>query len=172
MAQSYSKHRRCIAHLQDILLIDDNFRKDPYPPQSSQFLRQCSFCRQARTIALGHDPSHVCSKISERSIIGSFYRCRRLAFLSFLFNCRRRIQCVDHVQSVTRDRRRVEQSEIPVNNPLHEPWNRRPPHHYDSSPDMDQSLSCEWAARNPNHPIIFLRDFIDEISWRQTKVYL
>jgi len=46
----------------------------------------------------------------------------------------------------------------------------RPPRHYDSPPDMDQRWNCERAARNPNHPITFLRDFFDEVDGRQRPV--
>jgi len=172
MARSCSKRRRCIAHLQGILLTDDNFRKGTYPPQSLQFWRQCSFCRQTRTIALRHDPSRVCSKCQKGQPLDLFTGSPLFLFpltVGGEYNmCR--LCCSSASQSVMRGQRQAEQYDVPVNNPVREPRIRRPPRHYDSSPDMDQPLNCERVARNPNHPITFLRDFIDEVDGRRRPV--
>ena len=72
MARSCSKRQRCIAHIQDIHLTDEHFRKGPYPPQSLQFWRQCSLCRGTRIIAIRHDPSRVCSKCWKGQLLDLF----------------------------------------------------------------------------------------------------
>src|SRR6266516_6388363 len=173
MARTCS-NRTCVAQTHGICLTDDHFRKGPFPPQSSQFWRRCSLCRGTRAVTIRQGPSRICSECRRGQELYLFtdrgihpFCPPNLIVGRDYSTCR---QCRASNQSRTRETRRQQAEHAGMPSPTRERRIIRAPRHYDSSPEMDQPRNCERAARNPNHPITFLRDFFDEIDGRQRPV--
>ena len=158
MARECRSGRRCLALAVGVSLNNDNFRMGPHPPQSLRFFAECNQCRGGRPIPVANDPSRRCSNCRIDLDLHLFRGLNGILLPTAVL-----IVGITHQTCLTWRREGHLRRRLLAEPQLDPPRPRRVtrhPHHYDSSPEMDQPHRCERVARIPDHEITVLRDFM------------
>ena len=147
MARECRSCRRCLALVVGVSLNNDNFRMGPHPPQSLRFFAKCNQCRGGRPIPVANDPSRRCSNCRIDLDLHLFQGRN-----SILLPTEVLIVGITHQTCLNCQERRREghlRRRLLAKPQLNPPRPRRVircPHHYDSSPEIDQPHHCERVA--------------------------